>query len=544
MMKKQIQDALRDFHNGTLSVAHAYFGCHEEYVDREYIYTFRTFFRGCDTVYLASDLTGWGKGQEMQPIGDGVYETSIRSASSLAGQAYKFRIVKDGVSTYCADPFAFMCEAGGGRASLIAADSSYAFRDEGWLLYRKNIAPVQAARPMNVYEVDLGAFMSKKVATSTSYSALAEKLIPYAKHMGYTHILLLSPYETVDDAVSLLAPRSFFGSPNDFRYFISAAHAAGLGVLLDSIPVGYDLTEPEARSLLLSSWFYFADAYHADGYILHSYRCCGVWNTAHGGNTVIPDMQMLLKEMIADLRAEHEDIILISDLEDAGAFFYDAKEARALIDCLKKTKKQQLPSLLPSRTTFFSLSQDTLSSGSGTLLSSIDGNYDERFSVFRLAMLYMMTAPQKKLLAMGNEFASFRASSADMPLEWFLLDFPSHRDIRDYTRALNHFYLAHRTLWEKATETEAMIFEREVLRFRRTASSGRYLQILLSFSDKVCEHLPVDTECSAFTALFSTHPEMGHGERIAVLDRDSGRTLDLKLPPLCGVILAPIDKCI
>lgn len=543
-MKKQIKDALRDFHNGMLSMAYRFFGCHEEYADREYVYTFRTFFRDCDAVYLVSDLAGWGRGQEMQPIGNGVYETSVKSASSLAGQVYKFRVVKDGAVSYRADPFAFAAEADGGRASVIVADSMYAFGDEGWLIYRKNTAPVQTSLPMNIYEVDLAAFIFKKDGVLPTYSALAEALIPYVKHMGYTHILLLSPSEAANGTTSLFAPRASFGSPNDFRYFISVAHAAGIGVLLDGIPRGYDLQEPEARSLLLSSWFYFIDAYHVDGYILHSYRCSAVWNAECGGNTVIPDLDNILKEMIRCLKEAHVDATLISDVGEADAFSYDKKESHLLLDGMRNPQKRHLPILLKSHATLFSLSQDVLASVGGTLLSSIAGGYDERFSYFRLFMLYAMILPQKKLLSMGNEFASFRASSADMPLEWFLLDFSSHRDMRDYMRALNHFYLSHPVLWEAENATAQPIGDGECLSVRRTASSGQYLQVFLSLSDKVCEHIPLDTDCVGFTVLFSTHPAMGHGERIAVLDRGNGKCLDLRLPPLCGMILAPIDKYI
>ncbi|MGQ7112119.1 alpha-amylase family glycosyl hydrolase, partial [Escherichia sp. TWPC-MK] len=97
--------------------------------------------------------------------------------------------------------------------------------------------------PISIYEVHLGSWRRHTDNNFwLSYRELADQLVPYAKWMGFTHLELLPINEHPFDGswgyqpTGLYAPTRRFGTRDDFRYFIDAAHAAGLNVILDWVP--------------------------------------------------------------------------------------------------------------------------------------------------------------------------------------------------------------------------------------------------------------------------------------------------------------------
>jgi 1,4-alpha-glucan branching enzyme len=97
---------------------------------------------------------------------------------------------------------------------------------------------------MTIYEVHLGSWarVPEEGNRSLTYAEMGERLIPYVRDMGFTHIELLPITEHPFDGswgyqpVSLFAPTSRFGTPEDFAQFVEAAHAAGIGLILDWVP--------------------------------------------------------------------------------------------------------------------------------------------------------------------------------------------------------------------------------------------------------------------------------------------------------------------
>ena len=82
-----------------------------------------------------------------------------------------------------------------------------------------------------------------------TYDELGDRLVPYVKEMGFTHLELLPVSEYPFDGswgyqpIGLFAPTSRHGSPEAFARFVDRCHREGIGLLLDWVP-GHFPTDP------------------------------------------------------------------------------------------------------------------------------------------------------------------------------------------------------------------------------------------------------------------------------------------------------------
>jgi 1,4-alpha-glucan branching enzyme len=161
-----------------------------------------------------------------------------------AGEIYKYEIVgPDGVVLPLkADPYAAQTEHPPHTASVVAAPNHFPWQDGEWLANRGQAN--DRASPIAVYEVHLGSWRRNLAEGGQylTYRELADQLVPYVADLGFTHIEIMPVAEYPFDGswgyqpVSLFAPTSRHGSPDDFRFFVEACHRAGLGVWLDWVP--------------------------------------------------------------------------------------------------------------------------------------------------------------------------------------------------------------------------------------------------------------------------------------------------------------------
>jgi len=167
----------------------------------------------------------------------GVWEIFVPGL--IAGALYKYEIVGPGneVLPLKSDPFGFQQEHPPATASIVHGLPNRTATDSGWHADREAAHNIHA--PISIYEVHLGSWMRGTGNSYLTYAELADKLIPYVRDLGFTHIELMPVSEFPFDGswgyqpIGLFAPTSRFGTPEDFADFVARFHAAGIGVMVD-----------------------------------------------------------------------------------------------------------------------------------------------------------------------------------------------------------------------------------------------------------------------------------------------------------------------
>ncbi len=280
------------------------------------------------------------------------------------GTLYKYELLAHNQTTPLlkADPYAFAGERRPRTASVVHDLSTYRWGDHDWMDARSHADPLTA--PLSIYEVHLGSWMRvpEEDGRWLTYRELADKLIHYVKHMGYTHIELMPITEHPFDgswgyqATGYFAATSRYGSPDDFMAFIDTAHQAGIGVLIDWAPAHfpddahglalfdgthlYDHEDPrlgyhpewnsrifnygrvEVANFLLNSALFWLDKYHLDGLrvdavasmLYRDYsRKAGEWIPNQFGGNENLEAVAFLKELNILVHKEHPGAITIAE---------------------------------------------------------------------------------------------------------------------------------------------------------------------------------------------------------------------------------------
>jgi 1,4-alpha-glucan branching enzyme len=160
-----------------------------------------------------------------------------------AGEAYKYHIHGyRGMKLDKGDPYAHFWEKRPFTAS-ITWQTNYEWNDAAWMSTRKKHNSLSS--PYSVYEVHLASWMrpdKHDEETYNTYQQITERLVPYIKEMGFTHVEFMPVMEHPFDGswgyqgTGFFAPTSRFGHPQEFAAMVDAFHQAGIGVILDWVP--------------------------------------------------------------------------------------------------------------------------------------------------------------------------------------------------------------------------------------------------------------------------------------------------------------------
>ena len=225
---------------GTHRRPHQCLGAHPRELQGVAGVSFAVWAPNAQRVSVVGPFNGWdGRRHPMRLRREcGIWELFVPGLG--LGELYKFEVrTPQGELLLKADPFAFRCELRPGTASIVQG-----------LLPVRPMLPERAKangfdQPISIYEVHLGSWRKAEGWHWLSYRELADTLVPYARDLGFTHLELMPVSEHPFDGswgyqpLGLYAPTARFGTPEDFRHFVDAAHAAGLGVILDWVPAHF-----------------------------------------------------------------------------------------------------------------------------------------------------------------------------------------------------------------------------------------------------------------------------------------------------------------
>ena len=100
------------------------------------------------------------------------------------------------------------------------------------------------------------------------------------------------------------------------------------------------------------------------------------------------------------------------------------------------------------------LSHDEVVHGKSPMLYKMPGDEWQKFANLRLLYSYMFTHPGGKLLFMGNEFGATSEWNYKSELQWDLLQYDSHKLLKDCVRDLNFLLRQEPALYEKQFSIE------------------------------------------------------------------------------------------
>jgi maltooligosyltrehalose trehalohydrolase len=236
-------------------------------------------------------------------------------ADVRAGDTYKFVLGDKGAFP---DPASRFQPEGPHGPSQLIDPTKFSWTDRDWPGIR---LPGQV-----VYELHIGTFTRE----GTWCSAIEQ--LPELASVGITTIEVMPVNEYAGtfgwgyDGVDLFAPTRNYGSPDDFRSFVNAAHSHGIAVLLDVV---YNHVGPDGNYLAMFSSDYFTPEHKTD------------WGEAINfhGNNCAPVRQFYAANAAYWIKEFHLDGLRL----DATDAIYDSSKPHILADVTREARRAAAP---------------------------------------------------------------------------------------------------------------------------------------------------------------------------------------------------------
>jgi len=476
-------------------------------------------------VSVVGAFNSWdGRRNAMRLLGDsGIWEIFVPGVMEF--DEYKFEIKSHSdVVVSKTDPYGNLMTMRPGTNSVVFDLEKYKWNDDKWYKKKKKNNPLDG--PINIYEVHLGSWDKRDGKTANdedaaflTYRELAEKLIPYVKKMGYTHIELMPVAEHPFDGswgyqvTGYYAPTSRYGTPDDFMFFVDRCHQMDIGVILDWVPAHFpkdahglakfdgtalfehehyaqaehpewgtlifNYGRGEVKNFLIANALFWLEKFHIDGlrvdavasmlYLNYGKDSDGWICNRYGGNHNLEAVEFI-KHMNSIVAKKFPGALMIAEestswsnvsrpVEHEGLGFNLKWNMGWMNDFLSYVAEDSLfKKYHHNKMTFglmyaysenfvLVLSHDEVVHGKRSLLNKMPGDLWQKCANLRLAFAFMYGHPGKKLVFMGGEFGQFIEWNEKRPLDWFLLEYEHHKQIKDFVCDLNHLYIKERAFW-------------------------------------------------------------------------------------------------
>jgi 1,4-alpha-glucan branching enzyme len=434
----------------------------------------------------------------------GVFRIEI--AGDHQYELYKYEIhTPSGRIIHKSDPFAFFSEVRPQTASKVYMMEGYGWNDSEWLYTKKK----SYQEPLLIYEIHLGSW-KRKYNQFIPFNEIVDDLAKYVKDQGFTHIELLPVYEyPLDDSwgyqgTGYFSVTSRFGTPKDFMYFIDRMHQEGIGVIMDWVlghickdahglsyfdgtPL-YEFNDKErrenvtwgtnnldfskgiTRSFMLSALTFWMDFFHIDGYRIDAVSNL-IYYLGNKQKGVNQDAINFIRQLSYHLFGKDDRLLFMAEDStdfpyvthpvDTGGMGFNYKWNMGFMnDVLRYFKEDPIHRQYHHDQITFGLvyafneqfilpfSHDEVVHMKGSLVNKMPGDYFQKMANWRLLLTLWMTHPGKKLLFMGQEFASFSEWAFQKQLDWNLFDFPAHQQANRFFKDLAQVYRHHTALFQ------------------------------------------------------------------------------------------------
>ncbi|HKL12955.1 MAG TPA: 1,4-alpha-glucan branching protein GlgB [Halanaerobiales bacterium] len=353
--------------------------------------------------------------------------------------------------------------------------------------------------------------------------------------------------------------------------------------------LNFDYGQPEVWSFLISSARFFFDVYHIDGLRVDAVSNMlyldynkeeGEWSAnKYGGNENLQAVEFI-KQLNQVLFKDFPGIMMVAEestawpmvtgsVDEGGLGFNFKWNMGWMNDILEYMKEDPLMrkgrhNLLTfsmmyaySENYILPLSHDEVVHGKKSLLDKMAGDYWQKFANLRLLYAYMFAHPGKNLLFMGGEFGQFIEWNYKQELDWLLLDYPKHQEMKKYVKDLNHFYKRNNAFYLKDYKhegfewIEADDYKQSIISFTRSGKNADDLRVIL------CNFTPVPRENykigvpleGRYKEIFNTDQEKYGGSGISNEElikskkeelHGFSQSIEVTVPPLAAVYLKRI----